>query len=121
MIGVADSAMIATLNQIRVDLLGRYGHKLQILYLIGSRARGTHRPDSDWDVVVIRDDQHPMVRGEDGQPVGPVLLQPLHYEDGTKVDIIPLCPRELGLDHWLPRCVRSEGICFYERKDGKAL
>jgi predicted nucleotidyltransferase len=42
------------------DLLGvlraeiaRQGLTLQQVILFGSRAKGTHRPDSDWDLLII--------------------------------------------------------------------
>jgi len=35
---------------------GAYGARLKAMYLFGSRARGSHRPDSDYDVAVILDD-----------------------------------------------------------------
>jgi predicted nucleotidyltransferase len=108
-LGGADLAM---LDRIRQDLLQRWGDKVESLYLIGSRARGAARPDSDWDVVAVLRGQKPMVRHE-GVPVGPVLKAPLKYPDGTKVDVIPLAPEERDLDHWLPRRVKDEGRCFH--------
>jgi len=43
------------LAQVRSVMMDLYGERLQGLYLVGSRARGDHRPDSDWDVLILLD------------------------------------------------------------------
>jgi predicted nucleotidyltransferase len=44
------------LARLRAALFGVYGDRLERVVLYGSRARGDHRPDSDYDVAVfIRD------------------------------------------------------------------
>ena len=35
-------------------------HKIQAIYLRGSRAIGTHKPESDWDIIVILEDSIPV-------------------------------------------------------------
>jgi predicted nucleotidyltransferase len=46
--GTAD----ALLQELLTELITRYGCHAAILY--GSRARGTHRPDSDYDLLLVR-------------------------------------------------------------------
>jgi predicted nucleotidyltransferase len=37
------------------EVLDRHGVRPLRFYLFGSRARGDHRPDSDWDICVVLD------------------------------------------------------------------
>src|SRR6476646_3709700 len=43
------------LARVATKMRERYGARLQGLYLFGSRARGEHRPDSDYDIAVVLD------------------------------------------------------------------
>jgi Nucleotidyltransferase domain len=62
------------------------------VWLTGSRVRGNHRPDSDWDVVAFTSDAQPgadklfkfnqMSPGRiDGGPVQLVIAHPSHWDD----------------------------------------
>jgi len=45
----------AFLDRIKSTLTQLYASRLRGLYLVGSRARGDHRSDSDWDILIILD------------------------------------------------------------------
>jgi predicted nucleotidyltransferase len=47
----------AALQAFAMDLRQHYGARLEGVYLFGSRARGTARPDSDADVAVVLADE----------------------------------------------------------------
>ncbi len=44
------------LKRMRVALDGVYGGRVKRVVLYGSRARGDHRPDSDYDIAVFLED-----------------------------------------------------------------
>ena len=44
------------LARIRRELEALYGARLKRVLLYGSRARGDHQPDSDYDVIVVLED-----------------------------------------------------------------
>jgi len=44
------------LNRFRAAVAATYGARLQRVVLFGSRARGDHRPDSDYDIAVFLKD-----------------------------------------------------------------
>jgi len=50
-----DPVTFGALVSFKRILAARYGEHLRSLYLFGSRARGSHRPDSDADVAVFLD------------------------------------------------------------------
>ena len=52
-----DPAVEQALAEFAIAVRGRYGDRLQGLYLFGSRARGDHTPNSDVDVAVVLDDR----------------------------------------------------------------
>ena len=43
----------AVLVRFRASVSARYGARLERVVLYGSRARGDHRPDSDYDIAVF--------------------------------------------------------------------
>ena len=55
MIGAEVLARDPVLARFRVALEAMYGDRLQRIVLYGSRARGDHRPDSDYDLAVFLD------------------------------------------------------------------
>jgi uncharacterized protein len=44
------------LARVAAEMQRLYGARLEGLYLFGSRARGDHRPDSDYDIAVVLDE-----------------------------------------------------------------
>ena len=50
------------LRAFQSSLKAKLGDKLKELWLFGSRARGTSKPDSDWDVLVVAEGNLPDLR-----------------------------------------------------------
>ncbi|WRH64360.1 MAG: nucleotidyltransferase domain-containing protein [Fuscovulum sp.] len=78
------------------------------VWLFGSRARGDHRPDSDWDILAILPDTSPESFLE------PVLLWELRRKSGLKADLFAVKRSEFqdALDSvtTLSRAVHDEGV-----------
>jgi predicted nucleotidyltransferase len=67
--------------------------KVERIILAGSRARGTNRPDSDWDVYVIGEKMKPMFKD------GPICRHPgarLVAPDGNWVTMFDVQPGDLA-------------------------
>lgn len=95
-----------------------YGESLKSVWLYGSRARGNHRPDSDLDVLLVRDlrdDLDPIATIEDrtDRPFREFLEQRM---EGYSVLFTPIqihSVRPEQLDTWdtmFFRSVREDGI-----------
>jgi predicted nucleotidyltransferase len=56
--GPADPVIV----RLRTALQAAYGDRLKRAMLFGSRARGDHRPDSDYDVAVFIERAEPLAR-----------------------------------------------------------
>ncbi|MGH6942694.1 MAG: nucleotidyltransferase domain-containing protein, partial [Geminicoccaceae bacterium] len=54
-----DPAIADLLADLKRRLERRFGDRFVTLYLLGSRARGDHEPDSDVDVAVVLDQDMP--------------------------------------------------------------
>jgi predicted nucleotidyltransferase len=76
---------------IRTELNRKYGGRIVRAILTGSRARGDHRADSDWDVVVVLRDARSI------EDTGPLINEMLSAPDGNNVEIIHT--NEEGLNH----------------------
>lgn len=90
-------------NQIRQIV----GPKVLRVILVGSRAKGTARKESDWDVIVLVDGARSI------WPVGPVRKDTkLTAPDGNVVEFFRLAPDDL--DHDLAQTCRltEEGKRF---------
>ncbi|HWO17612.1 MAG TPA: nucleotidyltransferase domain-containing protein [Kofleriaceae bacterium] len=84
------------------------------IWLFGSRARGTHRPDSDWDLMAILPDTAP----EDNLDIVNVWtrLRDIHAK---RVELFPITRSEfdrfkLSLGT-LSQMVASDGVIVYAR------
>lgn len=73
-----------------------YGQHLASVHLTGSRATGTHRPDSDWDLLIT--------------------LEPLLYRDGRGGQL----ERRITGDRTLPRAGYGLDL-FYRRPRGRTV
>ena len=95
-----------------LDLIGMH-YSIRDAYLFGSRARGTHRPDSDADIAVV-------LRGEAGNRGTAVIdMAGLAYEVFLDLDIrIQVTPlweaefdrREICSNPTLVQNVRRDGV-----------
>jgi predicted nucleotidyltransferase len=88
-------------------------HPLEI-WLFGSRARGTPRPDSDWDLMAVL----PNSASEEDLDIVPLWqrLSDLHVK---RVELFPITKADF--DRWkvslgtLAQIVASEGVVVYAR------
>jgi predicted nucleotidyltransferase len=75
------------------------------VWLTGSRAKGTQRPDSDWDVLVLHPDAP---NGEREVFDRGTFREPM--PDGTEIDLIVAHPDRLRTDHRYFADCRQFGI-----------
>ena len=74
---------------IRRALQERYGSPLLRLILAGSRAKGTNRPNSDWDVIAVLEGFNSI------WPIGPVRFNDkIHAPDDNEVGVFEVSPAE---------------------------
>ena len=87
----------------------------EAVWLFGSRARGTHRPDSDFDLLVVTR----LADGESGHDYDRVYAPVLGT--GVGCDIIPCrvddFEREAGSRPGLVRAVLDEGVSLYDTSE----
>lgn len=84
------------------------------IWLFGSRVRGTHRPDSDWDLMAVLPDTAP----DDNLDIVKVWdrLRDLHAQ---RVELFPI--RKSEFDRFrlslgtLSQIVASDGVVIYAR------
>jgi predicted nucleotidyltransferase len=87
-------------------------HPLQV-WLFGSRARGDHRPDSDWDLFVIVPDDTPK------EEIDLFAAWQLQLDSGVSADIIPCWlsafQEDIETANTIPYAIAHEGVLLYER------
>lgn len=93
---VAQEEMLNTLKQNIITLLPSGASVL----LFGSRARGTHRPDSDWDLLVLLN-REGRSTWEDYDNVG-YPLNMLFWNLGQNVNTIIQTKEEWNQKHFTP-------------------
>lgn len=83
------------------------GHDRYCVLLFGSRARGTGRPDADWDVAVLFETD-----GESARMRGPLFraLSDFECDHGIHVDVVVLDPDAAAKSLQLVRNINDEGI-----------
>ncbi len=95
------------LEEIRDRLHDLYGDRLRGVVLFGSRARGDHRPDSDYDVAVL-------LSGYDYTMPEVFRLAELSWDiqarSGAIVSFKPFPPRREWRDTLLSRAVKRDGV-----------
>ena len=79
----------------------------QKIILFGSRARGTNRPDSDYDIFVVLDEKNPKARG--------VRSDLLRNKCFIPIDFIFASLSELNSDSKVLENIKKEGVTLYER------
>jgi predicted nucleotidyltransferase len=84
------------------------------VWLFGSRARQTHGPDSDWDLLAILPDAAP-----DRQLDLPAVWSDLRELRRMRIEVIPIRRRDFEEDRHtrgeLAEAVAREGLVVYER------
>ncbi|MCZ8025419.1 MAG: nucleotidyltransferase domain-containing protein [Microcystis sp. LE19-10.1B] len=86
---------------------------LQMLILFGSRARGDHRPDSDWDFAVLYEEGSNRKDISSQFKIYSLLEQALEIPE-DKIDVIDLKGCSPILAHYVAR----DGQLLYERETG---
>jgi predicted nucleotidyltransferase len=86
---------------------------LQMLILFGSRARGEHKPDSDWDFAVLYEEGSNRKDISSLLKIYTLLEQALEIPE-DKIDVIDLKECSPILAHYVAR----DGQLLYERETG---
>lgn len=100
----------AVLSQITHRLAERLGDRLEQLVLFGSRARGDHRPDSDYDCLALVDAVTPEIEDAIDEIGGELLVQ-----RGAVVSIFPATEKRFRSESHNPlfESVRDEGVVLW--------
>jgi len=103
---VADPFLVA----ITKTIVDRFAPERVVLF--GSRARGDHEPESDYDLIVVLDT--PLARGERDRPIRDALHGAEHH-----VDVIVYTPAEFERSRYdvgaLAYAGETEGHLLYDR------
>ena len=75
------------LTRFRAALDAAYGDRIERVVLFGSRARGDHRPDSDYDVAVFLKDHRSF--GAESKRLAEIEVD-LLYDTGALIGAMPL-------------------------------
>ncbi|ODV37438.1 type VII toxin-antitoxin system MntA family adenylyltransferase antitoxin [Microcystis aeruginosa] len=86
---------------------------LKLLILFGSRARGEHKPDSDWDFAVLYEERSAQKDISSPLKIYTLLEQALEIPE-DKIDVIDLKECSPILAHYVAR----DGQLLYERETG---
>ena len=86
---------------------------LKLLILFGSRARGEHKPDSDWDFAVLYKERSAQKDISSLLKIYTLLEQALEIPE-DKIDVIDLKECSPILAHYVAR----DGQLLYERETG---
>ncbi|TYT72064.1 type VII toxin-antitoxin system MntA family adenylyltransferase antitoxin [Microcystis aeruginosa] len=86
---------------------------LKLLILFGSRARGEHKPDSDWDFAVLYEERSAQKDISSLLKIYTLLEQALEIPE-DKIDVIDLKECSPILAHYVAR----DGQLLYERETG---
>ncbi len=97
-----------------IDRIREQYHPRQI-WLFGSRARGDHRWDSDWDLLAVVDDDTPEAKFAPG-----FVWQALGL-DRFRADVVVLPVTEFVEDGRVSRLGRSDGCSVDRYVEGRAF
>lgn len=99
-----DDQLLKTLNR---TLKRRLGDHLKTVILFGSRARGDHEPDSDYDLLIVVDAIDPAILDSLDRIAGDFLL-----EKGVLFSLIPIneVSYKAGVCHPFLMNVAAEGV-----------
>lgn len=97
------------LKRFRAALDALYGARLERVVLFGSRARGDHRPDSDYDIAVFI--EAPGTLTEELDRLAEVATEILD-ESGAVINPLPLRARSYRLQTGFMQELRADGRDF---------
>jgi predicted nucleotidyltransferase len=90
---------------------------LNLLILFGSRARGNHHTDSDWDFAIIYDPKYPQISYQDawGWLKIKQSLETVFNIPEDKIDVV-----DLGqCSPWLAHSIAQDGQVIFEKTSGE--
>ena len=99
--------------QKRIAKIPQAMQDLKLLILFGSRARGEHKPDSDWDFAVLYEERSDRKDISSLLKIYTLLEQALEIPD-DKIDVVDLKECSPILAHYVAR----DGQLLYERETG---
>ncbi|WP_130756401.1 type VII toxin-antitoxin system MntA family adenylyltransferase antitoxin [Microcystis aeruginosa] len=99
--------------QKRIAKIPQAMQDLKLLILFGSRARGEHKPDSDWDFAVLYEERSAQKDISSLLKIYTLLEQALEIPD-DKIDVVDLKECSPILAHYVAR----DGQLLYERETG---
>ena len=99
--------------QKRIAQIPQAMQDLKLLILFGSRARGEHKPDSDWDFAVLYEERSAQKDISSLLKIYTLLEQALEIPE-DKIDVIDLKECSPILAHYVAR----DGQLLYERETG---
>ena len=98
------------LDQVVAALHGHYGERLSKVVLFGSRARRDHEEESDYDILVVLNDDFDS-RGE--REALHKLIYPIDYAQDTVVFCLPVEERRYQSEQTaFMMNIRAEGIAL---------
>jgi predicted nucleotidyltransferase len=100
----------AVLRKLRAALEAAYGERLREVLLFGSRARGDHRPDSDFDVAVILDPFDDF--WAESRRLRAIARDALDLETASRVAALPFAAPDLGRRTLFMHELRREGVAI---------
>lgn len=90
---------------------------LNLLILFGSRARGNHNTDSDWDFAIIYDPKYPKINYQDAWEWLKIKqsLETIFNIPEDKIDVVNLDQ----CSPWLAHSIAQDGQVLYEKTSGE--
>ncbi|HID91481.1 TPA: nucleotidyltransferase domain-containing protein, partial [Candidatus Bathyarchaeota archaeon] len=115
--GKADPAAAGVLRRFAEEVFGLMGEKAAGVVLFGSRARGDHRPSSDYDILVLHSTNQ-------DEAVDAAAEAAMRVSAELRVGVEPIAMRVSefwhGSSYFLER-VRKEGTLIYLNGDGSEV
>ncbi len=100
-----------TLSLLEREMKRRLGDRLRKIILFGSRARGDHEPDSDYDLLVVLNEVSPLTKDAIYEVGGEFLC-----EHGIVLSLLPIMESRIAEKTYEPFLINAlkEGIVCYD-------
>ena len=114
---VVDSNLSEILTSVVKFYRGKYGNRLEQVWLFGSKARGDDTHDSDVDIMIVVDDNAHIERGLGKNPDGTTFAREIlaKYDEMIILKIYPISDFQSDSIP-LHRNVKKDGILYYEKE-----